>query len=497
MPVQLKRYQMWINGQWVDAVSGGAFPTVSPFTGEPWAEIPDGQAEDVDRAVRAARMAFQNPGWRRMAPIERGKLLRRLGDLIAQHADELAVLETRDNGKLIREMSGQLHAIPNWYYYYAGLADKILGEVIPTEKPNFLNYSVREPIGVVGAIVPWNSPLLLATWKLAPALAAGNTIVIKPSEYTSASLLEVARLIEQAGFPPGVINVVTGLGETAGDALVRHPDVDKIAFTGGCETGKLVARNAAENLTRVTCELGGKSPNIVFDDADIEAALNGAIAGIFGASGQTCIAGSRLLLHESIHDLFVDRLVARAKTIKMGDPSLMETEMGPVATPEQLEKIQRYVDIGVKEGGVVVCGGSRPQAPAHLAGGWFFEPTIFVNVRNDMRIAQEEIFGPVLAVVRFREEEEAVQLANASRYGLAAGIWTLDVRRAHRMARDLEAGIIWINSYRAASFAAPWGGYKDSGYGRDNGMDAIKEYTQVKDIWVELTGATADPFKVR
>lgn len=497
MPAQLKRYQMWINGEWVDAVGGKTFPTVSPFTEEPWAEIPDGQAEDVDQAVRAARAAFERPSWRRLAPIERGKLLRRLGDLLAQHADELAEVETRDNGKLIREMSGQLHAIPNWYYYYAGLADKILGEVIPTEKPNFLNYSVREPIGVVGAIVPWNSPLLLATWKLAPALAAGNTIVIKPSEYTSASLLEAARLIEQAGFPPGVINVITGFGESAGDALVRHPGIDKLAFTGGCETGKLVARNAAANLTRVTCELGGKSPNIVFEDADLEAAINGAIAGIFGASGQTCIAGSRLLLHESIHDQFVDRLVARAKTIKMGDPSLMETEMGPVATPEQLEKIQRYVDIGIKEGARLVCGGGRPNAPPHLTRGWFFEPTIFVNVRNDMRLAQEEIFGPVLAVIRFREEEEAVRLANDSRYGLAAGIWTLDIRRAHRVARDLEAGIIWINSYRAASFAAPWGGYKDSGYGRENGMDAIREYTQVKNIWVELSGATADPFKIR
>ncbi len=493
----IKRYQMWINGQWTDAAGGRTFPSVSPYTGEPWAEIPDGQAEDVDRAVRAARAAFEHPSWRRLAPIERSKMLRRLGDLIAQHADELALIETRDNGKLIREMAGQLHAIPNWYYYYAGWADKILGEVIPTEKPNFFNYSIREPLGVVGAIVPWNSPLLLATWKLAPALAAGNTVVIKPSEYTSASLLEMCRLIEQAGFPPGVVNVVTGFGRTAGDALVRHPGLAKLAFTGGAETGKIVARNAAANLTRVSCELGGKSPNIVFEDADLEAAVNGVIAGIFGASGQTCIAGSRLLVQDTVHDRLVERLTTRAKEIRMGDPAKFETEMGPVATPEQLEKIQRYVEIGLKEGATLATGGGRPKAPADLARGWFFEPTVFVDVRNQMRIAQDEIFGPILSVIRFKDEEEAVRLANDTRYGLAAGVWTLDVRRVHRVVRELEAGIVWVNSYRAASFAAPWGGYKESGNGRDNGPDAIREYTQVKNVWVELTGATADPFRVR
>ncbi len=491
------RYQMWIDGKWTDAAGGGTIASVSPYTGEPWAEIPDGQAEDVDRAVRAARTAFERPSWRRLAPIERGKLLRRLGDLLAEHADRLAEIETRDNGKLIREMSGQLNAIPNWYYYYAGWADKIFGEVVPTEKPNFFNYSIREPLGVVGAIVPWNSPLLLATWKLAPALAAGNTIVIKPSEYTSASLLEVAKLIEQAGFPPGVVNVVTGYGRTAGDALVRHPGLAKLGFTGGSETAKLVAKQAAVNLTRVSYELGGKSPNIVFEDADLEAAVNGAIAGIFGASGQTCIAGSRLLLQDTIHDRFVDRLVARAREIKMGDPSKIETEMGPVATPEQLEKIQRYVAIGGAEGAAVAIGGKRPSSPADLARGWFFEPTIFVDVENRMRIAQEEIFGPVLSVIRFKDEGEAVRIANDSRYGLAAGVWTLDVRRAHRVVRDIEAGIIWVNSYRAASFAAPWGGYKESGNGRDNGVDGLREWTQVKNVWIELTGATADPFKVR
>nr|MDQ3829075.1 aldehyde dehydrogenase [Candidatus Tectomicrobia bacterium] len=405
-------------------------------------------------------------------------------------------IETRDNGKLIREMLGQARALPSYYYYYAGLADKILGETIPLENTSVFNYTLREPVGVVGIITPWNSPLLILSFSLAAALATGNTVVVKPSEHTSASTLEFAKLVQAAGFPPGVFNVVTGFGKTAGGALVRHPGVNKNVFTGGAETGKVIAELAASNITPVLLELGGKSPNIVFDDAALPNAVNGCIAGIFAASGQTCIAGSRLFLHAKVHDAFVERLVERTKQIKLGDPSSLASEMGPMATTDQLRKVQGFVDSAISDGAELVYGGNRPDVP-ELRQGWFFTPTIFDGVRNDMYLAQEEVFGPVLGVLTFHEEEELIALANQTRYGLAAGIWTNDIRRAHRVARDLKAGTVWINTYRAISYASPFGGYKQSGYGREMGLEAIKEFTQVKSVWVDLADTVPDPFALR
>ena len=489
-------YKMFINGEWVSAASGQSFDTLNPYTGKPWAQIPDGQQEDVDRAVRAANSALENPDWKRMPPMQRGHLLRRLGDLLRDNAEHLGHVETRDNGKLIREMLGQARAIPSYYYYYAGLADKILGETIPLENTSVFNYTLREPVGVVGIITPWNSPLLILSFSLAAALATGNTVVVKPSEHTSASALEFAKLVQEAGFPPGVFNVVTGFGKTAGGALVNHPGINKLVFTGGAETGKLIARLAADNLTPVLLELGGKSPNIIFDDAVIPNAVNGCIAGIFAASGQTCIAGSRLFLHEKVHDEFMERLVDRTKKIKLGDPSQMESEMGPMSTTDQLNKVKGFVDSAVKDGADLVYGGKQPS-DADLSQGWFFMPTIFDRVKNDMYLAQEEVFGPVLGVLRFREEEELIALANDSPYGLAAGIWTNDIKRAHRVAREIKAGTVWINMYRAISYASPFGGYKNSGYGREMGMEAIREFTQVKSVWVDLADTVPDPFTLR
>lgn len=489
-------YQMFINGEWVDAASGQTFDSMNPYTGKAWAQMPDAQEEDVDRAVAAARQALENPAWKRMPPMQRGHLLRRLADLLRDNAEHLGHIETQDNGKLIREMLGQARALPSYYHYYAGLADKILGETIPLENTSVFNYTLREPLGVVGIITPWNSPLLILSFSLAAALTTGNTVVVKPSEHTSASTLEFARLVQQAGFPPGVFNVVTGFGRSAGAALVSHPGINKIVFTGGAETGKAIARMAASNVTPVLLELGGKSPNIVFGDAVLANAVNGCIAGIFAASGQTCIAGSRLFLHERVHDEFVERLVSRTRGIKLGDPSQMESEMGPMATTDQLNKVQGFVDSALKEGAELVYGGKRPESP-DLSQGWFFQPTIFDQVRNDMYLAQEEVFGPVLGILKFREEEELIALANDTRYGLAAGIWTNDIKRAHRVARELKAGTVWINTYRAISYASPFGGFKQSGYGREMGLDAVREFTQVKSVWVDLADTVPDPFSIR
>jgi (Z)-2-((N-methylformamido)methylene)-5-hydroxybutyrolactone dehydrogenase len=492
----LTAYKMFIDGTWVDSVSGRTFESLDPFTGRAWATMADAQEEDVNRAVESARVAFDGPGWKGMAPIKRGHLLRRLAELIAQNADHLARIETRDNGKLIREMLGQTKSLHSYYHYYAGLADKILGETIPLENTAVFNYTLREPVGVVAIITPWNSPLLLLSFSLAAALAAGDTIVVKPSEFASASTLEFARLIEEAGFPRGVFNVITGFGKTTGAPLVGHPDVNKVVFTGGAETGKMIARLASASITPVLLELGGKSPNIVFGDATVADAVNGTIAGIFAASGQTCLAGSRLFLHESVYDEFLSRLIDRTKAIRMGDPSLMESEMGPMATTDQLRKVESFVESALGEGGTLVYGGKRPDDLA-LKEGWFFQPTIFTDMRNDMHLAREEVFGPVLSVMKFRDEKEVIALANDTRYGLAAGIWTNDLKRAHRVARELKAGTVWINTYRALTYASPFGGYKQSGYGRELGADAIREFTQQKSVWVNLADTVPDPFVIR
>ena len=489
----MQSYQMFIDGRWVDAASGETFETENPYTGQPWATIPRGAAEDVDRAVSAAHRAFTSGDWPKMTPSRRGALLRKLGDLIAEKSAFLAEIEVRDNGKLYAEMSMQTAYMPQWYYYFGGLADKVEGAVIPTDKAETFNYTRYEPLGVVVAIVPWNSPLMLLSWKLAPALAAGNTVVIKPSEYTSASALEFMRLVEAAGFPPGVVNVVTGFGPDVGSPLVEHPRVAKIAFTGSDATGQRVYEAAARGLKRVSLELGGKSPNIVFDDAHVENAIKGVISGIFAATGQTCIAGSRLLVQRSIHREFVERLVAFAKTARMGNPMSMDTQIGPVTNRPQFDKILRYIDIAKSEGAVAVLGGERATRP-ECGDGWFVEPTIFDGVHNRMRIAQEEVFGPVLAVIPFEDEDDAVSIANDVAFGLAAGVWTQNMRRALTMAERLQAGTVWINTYRAISYTSPFGGYKRSGLGRENGEDAIKEYLQVKSVWISTATDVANPF---
>jgi len=489
----MQRYQLFIDGIWSDPSTGEWFETTEPFSGKAWAMIPRGGAADADRAVEAAHRAFLSPEWSGLTATQRGALLRKLAGLIEANVDLLGSVEQRDNGKLMAEVAGQVRNVAQWFYYYAGLADKVGGEVVPINKADVFNYTKYEPLGVVVAITPWNSPLALTTWKMAPALAAGNTIVIKPSEYTSASLLELARLADEAGFPKGVVNVVTGYGPEVGEPLVLHRHTAKVAFTGGDAGGQKVNELAAPGLKKVTLELGGKSPNIVFDDADFEQAVKGAVAGVFGASGQTCMAGSRLLLQDGIHDAFLERLIEVVKGAVIGDPSSMETQIGPIATRAQFEKILRMIEMAKEEGATLALGGHALSGPGY-GQGQFIAPTIFSNVENNMRIAQQEVFGPVVSVLRFKDEDDALQIANDVEFGLAAAVWTKDLHRALYCVDRLRAGTVWVNNYRSTSFTTPFGGYKRSGLGREGGVEAIKEYLQTKSVWITTRPNRANPF---
>lgn len=493
----MQDYKMYIGGEWVAAASGESFDSFNPYTGRPWAKIPRGSALDVDRAVAAARKAFTTGPWPSMTASTRGALLRKLGDLILEHSEHLARTETTDNGKLINEMSFQLKYIPQWYYYFGGLADKIEGTVIPIDKPDTFAFTRNEPLGVCVGITAWNSPILLLSYKVAPALAAGNTFIAKPSEFTSASTLEFAKLVEKAGFPPGVFNVVTGYGSEIGDHLVTHPDVAKIAFTGSENTGRRIGEKGASTFKKVTLELGGKSPHMVFADAEIDNAVKGVISGIFAATGQTCIAGSRLLVQRSIYDQFMDKLVTFAKRAKKGDPLDSTTQVGPVTTPPQYKKILDYIDVAKKEGATTLLGGGPATGPECGDGGYFVEPTIFAGVNNQMRIAREEVFGPVLACIPFEDDDEAIAIANDSTYGLAAGFWTQDMRRILTLTEKLQAGIVWANTYRVISYMAPLGGYKYSGIGRENGVNAMQAYMQTKSVMISTARDVADPFIMR
>jgi acyl-CoA reductase-like NAD-dependent aldehyde dehydrogenase len=493
---ELKKYKMLIGGQWTEPSSRAWFESSNPYTAAPWALVPRGNKDDVDRAVAAAKSAFYDGEWRKLAATARGALLFKLADLIAADAVKLSEIESTDNGKLIAEMRGQLNYIPQWFRYFGGLADKIEGRVIPIDKPGVFNFTREEPLGVVAAVTPWNSPLLLAAWKLAPALAAGNTVVWKPSEFSSVSALAFGELFERAGFPAGVVNIVTGFGGEVGEPLISHQDVAKVAFTGGDKTGEHVYALAARGLKHVTLELGGKSANIVFDDAEIDQAVKGVVSGIFAATGQTCIAGSRALIHRPILERFTEELLALAKTAKMGNPLDMGTQVGPITTQPQYNKVLDYIRIAKEEGAVCALGGAPAKRP-ECGSGWFVEPTIFTGVKPEMRIAQEEVFGPVLSIIPFDTEDEAVRIANGTVYGLAAGVWTKSIRRALSMSERLEAGTVWVNTYRAVSYMSPFGGYKRSGIGRESGLDAIREYLQTKSVWIDIAGNAPNPFVMR
>ncbi|ASJ18253.1 aldehyde dehydrogenase [Corynebacterium stationis] len=489
------RINHFINGESVAPSENDYLESTNPATLDVLYEFARGSEKDVERAVNAADDAFRNPAWAGLTQTQRGYLLRKLGDVIGENADELARLESLDNGKLLREMKGQLKGVPEYLYYYGGLADKIQGSQIPANSLDIINFTQREPLGVVGAITPWNSPLTLTISKLAPALAAGNTLVIKPSEYTSRTIVRLAELAYEAGFPAGVVNVVTGLGGEAGAALVSNHKLAKISFTGSTATGSSIAAQTASRFIGSTLELGGKSPNIVFEDANVANAAVGVIAGIFAAAGQTCIAGSRVFAHRSVYDELVERVTERASTIIIGDPLEDKTELGPLAFKSQLEKVESYVGIGVDEGATLRYGGKRPDVGLP---GYFFEPTVLTETNNDMRVCQEEIFGPVAAIMPFDTEEEVLRLANDTEYGLAAGVWTSNLQRAMRMSQKLDAGTIWLNTYRAMSPMSPRQGFKNSGVGIEHGLESINEYTRLKSVWINTNeDPVADPFILR
>ncbi|QIL79965.1 aldehyde dehydrogenase [Diaphorobacter sp. HDW4A] len=487
-------YLNHIGGANVPGQQARQFQATNPTTGKHWGRFVESCAADVDAAVRAASQALEGP-WGQLSPTRRGRMLMAWGEKIAANAETIARLESLQNGKLLSEMTAQARVACDWLYYFGGLADKVEGRVIPLERRSVLNYTLREPLGVVGIIVPWNSPTFLTIMSCAPALAAGNTVVIKPSEVTSASAIELARLAQEAGIPPGVINVVTGARQ-AGEALVDHPDVAKISFTGSDGAGRAIAARAGARLASCTLELGGKSPNILFDDAAVDNAVVGILSGIFAAAGQTCIAGSRAYVHESIYDEVLDKLAARAKAIRLGDPLSPQTQMGPAATAAQLAKNESMVAKSLTAGASLLCGGKRANVPG-LEGGYFFEPTIVHQLASDNPLLHEEVFGPVLAITPFSDDEQVIAMANGTRFGLAAGVWTRDFRRAHTLARRLQAGTVWINTYRALAFNSPFGGYKDSGQGRVNGMESVDQFLKTKSVWCETSEEIQDPFVIK
>jgi acyl-CoA reductase-like NAD-dependent aldehyde dehydrogenase len=483
-PVEWDRdYALYIDGAWVEAGGRDTFQCVDPYDNEPWGRVPVATADDVDRAVAAARRAFDDDGWPQTPAAARAVLLRKLADLIEANAEELAHLQIHENGKLIGEMTAGSHAMAGHARFVAGLAEMMGGTTVQG-MPGHTVYNVREPVGVVAAITPWNSPLMLLCWKLFPALAAGCTIVIKPSEVTPTGTLRLAELCDEAGFPAGVVNVVTGFGQPTGAALAGHRDVDKIAFTGSTAAGKAMLAAAGPRIGRVTLELGGKSPNIIFGDADLDNAVHGVMAGIFAATGQTCMAGSRVLVEEQIHDDFVARLTQAASSLKLGDPLDPTVDVGPIASRNQLERVLDYIRIGQDEGATLTAGGERDSSP-DTERGLFVRPTVFSGVDNGSRLAQEEIFGPVASIVRFSGEDEATRLANDVDFGLAAAVWTSDVSRAHRMIKRLRAGTVWVNTYRVVHYATPFGGFKQSGLGRELGVDALNAYTEVKSVFID------------
>jgi aldehyde dehydrogenase (NAD+) len=477
-PDSPRRQDLLIDGKRVPAVSGRYFETLNPATEEVLASVAEAGAEDVDAAVRSARAAFEGP-WGEMRAADRGHALLRLAGLIREHQNELIELESLDSGKPVSAVRRQdLPAVRDTLTYYAGWADKINGQVIPA-RTDALTYTVREPMGVVGAIVPWNFPLMIGMWKIAPALACGCTVVLKPAELTPLTALRIGELALEADFPPGVLNVVPGFGKTAGAALVDHPDVDKVTFTGSPAVGRQILRAAAGNLKRVTLELGGKSANIIFPDADLGAAVKAAAAGIFFNSGQVCSAGSRILVHEAVYEEVVERLVARARSIRLGDPRESTTSMGPLVSAGQMKRVLDYIDVGRREGARLACGGAR-----HGSSGYFVSPTVFTDVEHGMRISQEEIFGPVASVIRFKDDEEAIRMANGTSYSLAAGVWSADIARVHRFARRLKAGTVWVNTFGPTDVRLPWGGARDSGFGREHGEMAIENFTESKVVWI-------------
>lgn len=491
----MKHYQMYIDGEWCDAADGARLESINPATGEAWASAAVAGQPEVERAVGAANRALRSGPWASMNATQRGKLLRRLGDLVAENAKTLGDIETVDSGKLAKETRAQTGYVADYYYYYAGLADKIQGATLPIDKPEMHVFTKRVPIGVVAAVVPWNAQMFLTATKLGPALAAGNTVVLKASEAAPAPMFEFARIVEQAGFPPGVVNVITGYGEPCGRLLTSHPGVARVAFTGGPGTARYIVRNSAENFALVTLELGGKSPILVFDDADLDGAINGIIAGNFGATGQSCVAGSRVFIQSGIRERVLERLVERAARIRIGDPLDDDTQVGPLCTREQLEHISASVEDAVGEGARLLCGGKRPEG---FDSGWYYSPTILDCPHQDIRTVREEMFGPVMSAMSFDTEEQGVELANCSDFGLGAGVFTGNVARALRVADAIHSGIVWVNTYRVISPIAPFGGFKHSGSGREAGIDTIYDYTRTKTIWINTSSEPmADPFVMR